>query len=282
MSARVTDGTVGTLKAAFAAALQAHGVTMASLEAAELVACALGIPKGELLLRAAEPLSPEAAAQAWRLLNRRLADEPLAYILGQWDFCGLTLSVTPDVLIPRTDTELLAALTWQTADELPSPTVLDLCCGSGCVGLAVKAHVPKAIVTLCDVSTAALAVARCNAEALGLEVQVQQCDVLQAIPDGVYDAVACNPPYIMQSDLHGLDASVRDYEPHLALDGGDDGLNFYRRLTDIADTLLAPHGRLLLECGEGQAHAIATLFAAWRCDIISDTQGIDRVLILQR
>ena len=219
-------------------------------------------------------------------MERRLAGEPVAYLIGEWEFYGLTLDVTPDVLIPRMDTEVLAEraiLLARAAGE--GARVLDLCAGSGCVGLAVAANVPTCRVVLADVSEAALKICKGNVRRNELNARVTcvQADALQK-PDAAlwdFDVIACNPPYIPTGDLAGLDVSVRDYEPRSALDGGADGLDFYRAIAAQWGSALRLGGSLLFEVGINQAMDVAALLERSGFEDIQstqDTQGIPRVV----
>ena len=266
--------------------LREAGVEGAQLEARELLCHAAGKSREQfyrdMALYAPDPVEEKLAA----LVERRLAGEPVAYLIGEWEFYGLTLDVTPDVLIPRMDTEVLAEraiLLARAAGE--GARVLDLCAGSGCVGLAVAANVPTCRVVLADVSEAALKVCKQNVRRHELNARVTcvQADALQK-PDAAlwdFDVIACNPPYIPSGDIAGLDVSVRDYEPRSALDGGDDGLDFYRAITANWGSALRLGGSLLFEVGIGQAMDVGALLERSGFEDIQstqDTQGIPRVV----
>jgi len=252
-----------------------------SLEATEILAAAAGIEKARLPLLGRDQVGRDVQAKAEALLARRLNDEPLAYILGEWDFYGLTFVVTPDVLIPRIDTELLARLAIEKAP--PNAKILDLCCGSGCLGLAIKHYRSDAAVTLADISSKALDVAKQNAARLGLAADFLPCDMLamQSVDFDKYDLVVCNPPYIKSSEIASLDTTVCEHEPSLALDGGEDGLVFYRALSDywaVANVVSGTLPHLLMEVGECQAAAVAAMFEGYATRTHLDTQGIERVV----
>jgi release factor glutamine methyltransferase len=270
--------TVAALRTRLRKSLAAAGIDMSELEASELLAAASGFSKQELIRQANAEVSAETVMAAEALLSRRLSGEPLAYIIGQWDFCGLTLEITPDVLIPRTDTEFLAERAWHVISRYNTPHVLDLCSGSGCIGLSVASRFRGAHVTLCDCSPPALALSRRNADRLQLQVNYLRHDMLQSPPPGRWDVIVCNPPYVRRDELPLLDPSVRDFEPRTALDGGEDGLDFYRALSEWHTECLRSGGTILLECGQGQAHDITALFAPAETEIFSDTRGIDRVI----
>lgn len=197
-------------------------------------------------------------------LRRLLAGEPIAYILGQWEFYGLPLKVTPDVLIPRDDTCAVAELAIRQALFLEQdPRILDLCCGSGCIGLAVAKRVKDAKVTLADISHEALSVAKENTalNKLSGRVRCVRADALQpAFPFlGKYDMIVSNPPYVTGAEMEALPLSVRDYEPHLALYGGEDGLDFYRSIAKNFSPALRPGGYLCLEFGMGQGDDVCRI-----------------------
>ena len=266
--------------------LREAGVEGAQLEARELLCHAAGKSREQfyrdMALYAPDPVEEKLAA----LVERRLAGEPVAYLIGEWEFYGLTLEVTPDVLIPRMDTEVLAEraiLLARAAGE--GARVLDLCAGSGCVGLAVAANVPTCRVVLADVSEAALKICKGNVRRNELNARVTcvQADALQK-PDAAlwdFDVIACNPPYIPTGDLAGLDVSVRDYEPRSALDGGADGLDFYRAIAAQWGSALRLGGSLLFEVGINQAMDVAALLEGSGFEDIQstqDTQGIPRVV----
>ena len=197
-------------------------------------------------------------------LKRLLAGEPIAYILGQWEFYGLPMLVSPKVLIPRDDTCAVAELAIRQALFLDKdPRILDLCCGSGCIGLAVASRVKDAKVTLADVSLDALAVAKANAALNKLTGRVRcvQADALKpAFPFlGKFDLIVSNPPYITAGEMLELPVSVKDYEPHLALCGGEDGLDFYRSIAKNFAPALKPGGYLCFEFGMGQGDDVCRI-----------------------
>ena len=197
-------------------------------------------------------------------LKRLLAGEPIAYILGQWEFYGLPMIVSPKVLIPRDDTCAVAELAIKQALFLDKdPRILDLCCGSGCIGLAVASRVKDAKVTLADVSLDALAMAKENTALNKLTGRVRcvQADALKpAFPFlGKFDLIVSNPPYITGQEMLELPVSVKDYEPHLALFGGEDGLDFYRAIARNFAPALKPGGYLCFEFGMGQGDDVCQI-----------------------
>ena len=219
----------------------------------------------EQIVAQREMYAPEAVCDAMEDAVRRvMAGEPLAYILGEWSFYGMTLYVNPAVLIPRDDTCAVTQLAIKRGLYLEqNPRILDLCTGSGCIGLAVAKRVKDAHVTLADISEAALAVAKKNVvrHELTSRVACVQADALAPAPDflGKFDLIVSNPPYITTREMTELDKSVKDYEPHLALHGGDDGMDFYRSIVENYTNALKPGGFLCLEYDPAQAEGICWL-----------------------
>ena len=220
-------------------------------------------------------------------MTRRLKREPVSRILGRKEFWSLTLDVSPDVLVPRPDTETIveAALEFVVSGglRLEKLRILDIGTGSGALLLALLQELPNAFGVGTDISAAALDVARGNAERLGF---ASRCSLVAcSIADGLqgrFDLIVSNPPYIARGAIASLDLEVRDYDPRLALDGGTDGLDAYRAIAAAAPALLAPGGRLVVELGIGQGDAVGTLFEASGLAIRSikdDLGGIPRALV---
>ena len=249
------------------ALLETEAVQDAGVLARMLICQASGKSQAEFLadqdLYAPDPVVEEVQTN----LKRLLQDEPIAYILGQWEFYGLPLRVTPDVLIPRDDTCAVADLAIHKALFLDKdPRILDLCCGSGCIGLAIASRVKDAKVTLADISMKALAVAKenTNLNKLSGRVRCVSADALKpAFPFlGKYDMIVSNPPYITGEEMKELPRSVADYEPHLALYGGEDGLDFYRSIAKNFAPALKPGGYLAFEYGDTQADDVCAILEA--------------------
>ncbi|MCQ2421236.1 MAG: peptide chain release factor N(5)-glutamine methyltransferase, partial [Clostridia bacterium] len=223
-------------------------------------------------------------------LARMIAGEPLAYILGQWSFYGLDLTVTPDVLIPRDDTMAVTDLAISALRNMPAPQrVLDLCTGSGCIGLAIAHQISTARVTLADISPAALKVAKKNLTDLKLTGRVTtfEVDVRQPAPKflGQFDLIVSNPPYVTRQEMQELEPSVRFYEPHLALDGGEDGLDFYRDILENYTQSLKPGGKICFEFGMMQHMAVGTLLAEaglTQIHFAKDYRGVIRAVIAEK
>ena len=256
-----------------------------TLEARELVAFACGKTKEELLRDSRLYVTPEVEARVRALVQRHLDGEPTAYLIGEWEFYGLPLDISRDVLIPRPDTEVLADLAIDFVKTQGACRVLDLCAGSGCVGLAVASQCPGCRVVLGELSEGALRICRQNIRRNGLSGRVvpMQMDALAPPPAqlGEFRCLVSNPPYIPAGDIPGLDPSVRDYEPHMALDGGADGLDFYRNLAGEWKNALTVGGKIFLEVGIGQADDVLRLLRAQGfgdLEITKDLNGIPRVV----
>lgn len=263
--------------------LQSKGVVNARLEAEWLLCAAMGIDRVGLYLQYDKPLTPNELAAYRAMVVRRANREPLQHILGSQEFCGLDFEVTPDALIPRHDTELLVS---EAVKRQPDArTVLDIGTGSGCIAISLLKQFPLATVTATDISEAALAVARRNAEKHGARIEFLHGSLLAPVAGRHFDLIVSNPPYIPTADIETLDQEVRDYDPRAALDGGDDGLHVYRSLIPEAVEHLNPRGWLLVEIGIGQANDIVLLFrhACSFCEpvIVRDFGGIERVVGVQ-
>lgn len=269
-------------------ALRGAGIEGADMEAKFIVAGAMGRSREELLAMNKIYATDEKVRNRiddW--LDRRICGEPLAYILGKWEFYGLNLDVNKNVLIPRADTELLTTITVKTLQaKMWKSRVLDLCAGSGCIGLAIASKVASSHVVMADISEDVLAVCRQNTISCSLtrNTTIALADALKEPPTlfGAFDVMVSNPPYIPTKDIEDLDVSVRDYEPHSALDGGEDGLKFFRSISKNWSRLLKPGGNLAFEVGIGQmdeVHDIMKENAFTNLKTHKDTQGIERVII---
>lgn len=267
--------------------LRQNGVEGYSLEARILVACA-AVKTVQQLLRDINLYTTEQVENTvLDYTARRLRGEPVAYITGSWEFYGLPMVITPDVLIPRMDTEVLvdAVKEFLTGYRMDA-RVLDLCCGSGCITCAVGHELPATKLVAVDLSASALEVCRHNIarNRLNSRVICMQADATASPPLGIgsFDVIVSNPPYIPSAEIPGLDRSVRDFEPVWALDGGEDGLRFYKGIIKYWKSLLRPGGSLFFEVGEGQAKAVSEMLMAAgfaSTQTKKDTQMIDRVVI---
>ena len=226
-------------------------------------------------------LDPSAVSSFESLASKRLDRIPLQYLLGEAPFYHRVFMVDSRVLIPRPETELLCEWALDLLQDLSAPRVLDLCCGSGCIGLTVKAERPDALVTLSDISAGALEVASLNAQSQGVDVSFQQSDLLDGFPASYFDLILSNPPYIPSRECDSLQPEVLR-EPRLALDGGGDGCDLYRRIVRTSADVLAPGGRLLMELGAGEAETVSSLLSACGytgIQVRKDLAGISRMIL---
>ena len=265
--------------------LRQAGIEAATLEARELVCFGTGKSREQLQRDGGLYASPELERRVRDLVDRHLAGEPVAYLIGEWEFYGLPLDISRDVLIPRPDTEVLAEQAINYLRTQEECRVLDLCAGSGCVGLAIASQVPQTRVVLGEWSDGALKICRQNIRRNGLSGRVvpMQADAREK-PEkalGDFQCIVCNPPYIPWADIDGLDVSVKDYEPHLALDGGEDGLDFYRDISEKWKDALNIGGRLYFEVGIGQADSVLRIMRAQGfgdIQVVKDLHEIPRVV----
>ena len=256
---------IGEACRAAAAQLRAAGVPDPAWDSGQLMSRVTGL--APLMARLSErELTAEEAAAFDALVQRRLQREPLQYILGTQDFCGRSFAVDGRVLIPRPETELLAERAVRALQGFsPGAHALDLCCGSGCLGITLALEVPSAPVDMADLSEDALAVTRKNADRLGAQVSLLRGDLWDAVRARQYQLIVSNPPYIPDADCLALQAEVMR-EPPMALKGGMDGLDFYRRIAAGLREHLLPGGVLLLEVGFDQAERVAELLRAAGCE----------------
>lgn len=271
------------------ALLEKEGQFAANI-ARELICAASGKTPEQLISDRDLYASEEVCELAESFVRRYCKGEPMPYILGQWNFYDMTLCVTPDVLIPRDDTNVVTELAVKKALFLSqNPRILDLCTGSGCIGLAIAKRVKDARVTLGDVSQKALRVAKRNVQEqkLGARVNCLPINALEPAKEflGTFDLIVSNPPYIPTKEIETLDPSVRDYEPHLALDGGEDGLDFYRAIIKNYRSAIRPEGWLCFEFGMGQETAVCALLEEGGFTVTEtrkDTADIIRAVLAQK
>jgi release factor glutamine methyltransferase len=248
--------------------LSRKGVESPRLQAELLLAHVLRLPRMRLYLSFDRTLIPPEQDLYRDLVCRRGRREPLQHIVGSTCFCGLELAVNRNVLIPRPETELLAEAGWEILNRRAVPAsgtlrVLDWGTGSGCLAIAVAVHCPQAEITAVDASSAALEVAAGNVARHGLpnRVRLKLSDGFSGLePEEKFDLILSNPPYIPTAEIATLEPEVREFDPRCALDGGADGLDYYRRFAREAGGHLRPGGQVLLEFGDGQAQAVRQLF----------------------
>jgi release factor glutamine methyltransferase len=260
------------------------------LQAELLLAHVLQLPRMKLYLNFDRALTAVEVDAFRELVRRRGLREPLQHLTGTVSFCGLELAVSRAALIPRAETEMLAQLGWEFLQKHSSaaPVALDWGTGTGCLAIALAHKCPNAALFATDISGDALELARANAGRHSLSGRIQFCpgDGFAGLPVGRhFDLIISNPPYIAAAEIPTLEPEVRDHDPALALDGGSDGLDFYRRLAREAVDYLAPDGKLMVEFGEGQAPALGTIFAGqnWVVEaVVEDYSRRARFLVAHR
>jgi release factor glutamine methyltransferase len=271
------------------------GIDHPRLQIELLLAQVLGLPRLQLYLNFERILSEGELEQIRDHVRRRGQREPLQHILGTTSFCGLEIRVSRDVLVPRPETELLAEQAWKRLEALarsvdPAPAVraLEFGTGSGCIAIAIAQHCPSVEITAIDISQEALGIARSNAQTHAVQDRIHfahaaSCKAIQ--PPLAFDVIVSNPPYIPTREIDSLMPEVRLFDPHLALNGGVDGLDFYRQLADEARPLIRPEGILLLEIGDGQAVQVSELLREhdWVVEPpILDYASVPRILAARR
>jgi release factor glutamine methyltransferase len=255
-----------------------------------LLAHLLKMPRMKLYLNFDRVLTPAETDLLREFVQRRGRREPLQHITGSTSFCGHEIAVNRHVLVPRPETEMLAELGWQfLATRHPSPvTALDLCTGSGCIAIALAAKCPEAKIGATDISAEALALAKENAARNNVagQIEFRQGDGFAALANGAkFDLIVSNPPYIPGAEIATLEPEVRDFDPRVALDGGADGLEFYRLIALQAEAFLKPGGKVMVEFGDGQAEAIRKIFETekWIVEAVKeDYSQRARILVARR
>ena len=265
--------------------LTRKGIESARLQAELLLSYILNLPRLRLYLEFERQITEAQSNQFRDFLVRRGNHEPLQHIVASTSFCGLPIIVTPAVLIPRPETEVLAEHAWTFLNQIEADTTFaDLGTGSGCIPIAVTAHAKRARGVAIDISPEALVVAKQNIEKNNLadRIELRAGDFLAALqPAERFDVIVSNPPYIATAEIELLQPEVRDHDPRLALDGGADGLKFHRALAQGAAQFLKPGGGLFIEFADGQGEALRDLFVAhgWSVHgVIPDLSGTDRIL----
>jgi release factor glutamine methyltransferase len=266
--------------------LQEKQITRAKRSAEELIAHLLGIKRLDVYMQFDRPLEEKELILLRKLLARRGKGEPLDYILGQTTFYTCLLEISPAVLIPRPETEILLDKACKELKEisLEGKVAWDICTGSGCLGIGLKKTFSKLCVTLSDLSLEALEVAKKNISLNGLAIEVVQGDLLTPFAGKKADIVFCNPPYISETEYAGLDREVRDFEPRGALVGGKSGLEFYESLSRDLPGFLNPKAKVFFEIGAGQKEDVLNLFSApcWKTiKVEKDWAGHDRFFFLE-
>lgn len=267
-----------------------HAASAGRLDAEFILAHVLGCDRMRLYLDLDRPLTKEERDSFKVLLRRRAEDEPIAYILGYRDFYRHRFEVSSSVLIPRSDTEILVEEALKLLKPVASPLILDVGTGSGCIGLSLALARPDAQVVAWDISKDALAIAERNKISLGCQnITMEHCDARSVAPETAVTMMVSNPPYIARSEEPSLEASVKKFEPHIALfdDAAGDGLSFYRLLAEKAQTWLVAGGILIVECGHTQAKAVGEIFtssshAFSELTITKDLGGNHRVVSVRR
>jgi release factor glutamine methyltransferase len=270
--------------------LARKGVESPRLQSELLLAKVLNLPRLQLYLNFQRTLMAEEVNSARELIRRRGRREPLQHILGSTSFCGIEIEVNRHVLVPRPETELLAEHAWRCLNAMAQinpagPAALDWGTGSGCLAIAMAVNCPAAYVHAVELSPEALGVAQRNAQRnrVAERIRFWLGDGFQALPGGtMFDLIVSNPPYVARGALGSLQPEVREYDPPLALDGGPDGLEFYRRLASEGRIFLKPGGKMMLELGDDQAEAVQGLIREAQWQILAlhpDLSGRPRILV---
>ena len=256
------------------------------LDAAVLLCHVLGEKnRSFLVMNYAMEVAEDKMAKYLEIIGKRAQGMPVAYITGTKEFMSLEFDVSENVLIPRADTETLCECVIERND-FEKPKIADICCGSGCVGISLAFYIGKSVVDMFDISDEAVEIANKNALKLNVAKKcgAEWLDIMSEVPYGKYDIVVSNPPYIETDVIKTLDRNVNEYEPHLALDGGADGLDFYRRLAEIVPQILNDGGFAAFEVGHTQADAVAKMMedAFTNIEMINDLAGIRRVVCARK
>jgi len=280
--------------------LNKKGVDSSRLQAELLLAHVLNLPRMKLYLNFERQLTEPEADAMREFVKRRGLREPLQHITGSTSFCGFEIAVNRNVLVPRPETELLAEAGWQFlgragapppadgAHGVTRPTALDFGTGSGCIAIALAAKCPATLVTALDVSADALELAKHNAERNGVAERISfvQGNSFEALPSGAeFDLIVSNPPYIPSGEIASLQPEVRDFDPRAALDGGPDGMDFYRMFAAQAADFLKLDGKVMLEFGDGQAAEIRKIFESqkWIVEAVRDDYSQrQRIAVVRR
>jgi release factor glutamine methyltransferase len=241
---------------------RSRGIENPRLDAEVLLAHALSITRTQIIVEAQKPLSPDELARFRDLVKRRRSYEPVAYLKGEREFYGRAFHVDPRVLIPRPDTETLVEVALERTKHLSmAMRALDLCTGSGCVGITLARERPTGFVVATDLSASAVELAKENAQRLGAyNITILEGDLFAPIKDEKFDVIVANPPYIPSSEIAALSPDIREHEPRMALDGGESGTSITARIVERAPEFLEPGGALAIEVAQGQAPTVEALF----------------------
>lgn len=272
---------ISELRRTIADELEQAGVDDARFDADELICFALGINRTDLILHGDSAVDDGALSRIRALVDRRKSGEPLQYIVGKWEFYSLPFYVGDGVLIPRADTEVLVDRALAFLKDRRSPAVLDLCSGSGCIAVSIKKNVSDADVTAVELYDPAFGYLERNAALNHADINIVRADVLiQPLGLKKYDLITANPPYIASTVIPTLSREV-GFEPETALDGGDDGLKFYRAIAKMWIPLLKTDGKIMAEIGEEQAQDVSRLFCeqGLTCETVRDLNVLDRVIV---
>lgn len=263
--------------------LRGVGIDQPERESASLLMFALGRDRTFLIAHSEYELSEPESRLFNEIIDRRKKREPFQHIVGRQEFYGLDFEVSPDVLIPRHETELLVDAAIEILKEKENARVLDIGTGSGCIVVSIIHNVPTASAVAVDISEKALSVAKTNAETNNVagRIEFRPSDIFGAVGRQTFDVIVSNPPYIPAGDIAGLQSEVRDFDPLIALTDGGDGLSIIRRIVDDAPRFLNKNGTLLIEMGFGQAAAVGAMYdpVQWyEPEFLNDLQGIARVV----
>ncbi|MBA3237029.1 MAG: peptide chain release factor N(5)-glutamine methyltransferase [Parachlamydiaceae bacterium] len=266
--------------------LENKGIKHGRREALDLISFSLDVRPLDLYVQFDRPLDEKELERCRSLLKRRAVGEPIQYIRGKVEFFNCTIKLSRDVLIPRQETEILVdqIATRLAKEELSGKLLVDLCCGSGCIGIALKRRFPDLEVVSTDLSPEAVAIAQANATLNSVEINFVVGDFLQPLAGKRIDYLVCNPPYIAEEEFSQLEIEVRNFEPKMALVGEDKGLAFYKRLAKELPEVMSAGGKVWLELGHEQGKEVLDIFKdcpAKKMEILQDWSGHDRFFFLE-
>jgi release factor glutamine methyltransferase len=272
------------------ALLEQKGIDSPRLNAERMLCSILECTRSDLYLNPERFVTSDVVARFEAMLDRRLADEPLQYILGETEFYGLRIKCDKRALIPRPETEFVVSEAIEYLEQFDRLYILDLACGTGCIGIALAANLPQASIAASDLSEEAISLAKENVLMNNMIARFRfftgpMFDAVRG-ESILYDAVVCNPPYVRDGDFDSLERQIRDFEPKRALVSGEDGLDFIRRMIGDAPDMIVPGGFLIFEIGIGQANDVRVLIetsdSLQHIETVKDYSGIDRVVVARR